>query len=79
MPVRKMEQLSQGDVVEQIFTLRKRLRELQRVLDQSHEENEKVPTSHKQCVHESRVLVDSSGPRDNGELTYRCLTCGAVF
>ena len=78
MSVRKMEQLSREDIVEQISRSRKRLRELQRMLTQSTEEDEKTAISHQQCLHESRVLADS-GPRDNGELTYRCLKCGALF
>ena len=77
MSVRKMEQLSREDIVEQISRSRKRLRELQRILTQSNEEDEKA-ISHQQCLHDSRVLADS-GPRDNGELTYRCLKCGALF
>ena len=77
MSVRKMEQLSREDIVEQISRSRKRLRELQRMLTQSTEEDEKA-ISHQQCLHDSRVLADS-GPRDNGELTYRCLKCGALF
>ena len=79
MSVRKMEQLSREDIVEQISRSRKRLRELQRMLlTQSNEEEEKTAISHQQCLHDSRVLADS-GPRDNGELTYRCLKCGALF
>ena len=78
MSVRKMEQLSREDIVEQISMSRKRIRELQRMLTQSTEEDEKTAISHQQCLHESRVLADS-GPRDNGELTYRCLKCGALF
>ena len=77
MSVRKMEQLSREDIVEQICRSRKRLRELQRMLTQSTEEDEKA-ISHQQCLHDSRVLADS-GPRDHGELTYRCLKCGALF
>ena len=77
MSVRKMEQLSREDIVEQISRSRKRIRELQRMLTQSNEEDEKT-ISQQQCLHDSRVLADS-GPRDNGELTYRCLKCGALF
>ena len=77
MSVRKMEQLSREDIVEQISRSRKRIRDLQRMLSQSTEEDEKA-ISHQQCLHDSRVLADS-GPRDNGELTYRCLKCGALF
>ena len=71
MSVRKMDHLSRDDIVEQISRSRKRIRELQRMLTQSNEEDEKT---HQQCLHDSRVLADS-GPRDNGELTYRCLKC----
>ena len=73
MPVRKMES-QEEDIIEQICVLQKRLRALQRM---PHQASDEAATQHR-CLHESKVLEDN-GPRDNGELTYRCLTCGAVF
>ena len=74
MPNIELDASTREEILDRISMLQIRLRALRRRLRASEE----AATSH-QCLHESKVLVDSDGPRDNGEFTYRCLTCGAVF
>ena len=73
MPNIELDALTREEIIDRISMLQIRLRALRRRLRASEE----AATSH-QCLHESKVLEDT-GPRDNGEFTYRCLTCGAVF
>ena len=68
---------SRGEIVDEICALQRRLRELQQILETT--EDVAADHQHQHCLHASRVIVDSCGPRDNGELTYRCLKCGKVF
>ena len=65
--------MTREEILDRISLLQKRIRELRRRL-QANEEAAMSPP----CPHKTKILVDS-GFRDNGELTYRCLTCGAVF
>ena len=76
-PPNMEESRSREEIVDEICVLQKRLRELQQML-------RTIPDvaadhQHQHCLHASRVIVDTCGPRDNGELTYRCITCGKVF
>ena len=68
---------SREEIVDEICVLQKRLRELQQMLRTIPD----VATDHQhqQCLPVSKVIVDSCGPRDNVELTYRCLKRGRVF
>ena len=66
-----------GEIVDEICALQRRLRTLQQMLETT--EDVAADHQHQLCLHVSKVIVDSCGPRDNGELTYRCLKCGKVF
>ena len=66
--------MTREEILDRISLLQKRIRELRRRLHANEEAALSPP-----CPHKTKVLVDSDGPRDNGEFTYRCLTCGAVF
>ena len=73
VPKIELNNMSPEEIIEHISVLQKRIRALRRRLQASEE----AATSHR-CLHGSKVLEDT-GPRDNGDFTYRCLTCGAVF
>ena len=76
-PPNMEESRSRGEIVDEICALQRRLRELQQMLETI--QDVAADHQHQQCLHVSKVIVDSCGPRDNGELTYRCLKCGKVF
>ena len=68
---------SREDIVEEIVLLQKRIWQLRRLL-QDRSDGDEALRAQEQCSHVSKILVDS-GPRDNGELTFRCLQCGAIL
>ena len=76
-PPNMEESRSRVEIVDEICALQRRHRELQQILETT--EDVAADNQHQDCLHASRVIVDSCGPRDNGELTYRCITCGKVF
>ena len=69
-------QLSRDDILAEIIMLQKRIRELRRSLRNS---DEALVSKQQRCSHAVRMLVDCSGPRDNGEFFYRCKDCGETM
>ena len=68
--------MSREEIVEQICLLKKRIWMLRRMI--KAEDEALIAQQQQRCLHSSRKLEDS-GPRDNGELTYRCSQCGAFL
>jgi len=66
-------QLSRDDILAEIIMLQKRIQKLRRSLRVN---DEALVAKQPRCSHAVRMLVDCSGPRDNGEFFYRCRDCG---
>ena len=60
--------------------LQKKVRAQRRLLEKPEAALAKKPTKERaRCSHARQVLVPYGGPRDNGELDYQCIDCGALL
>ena len=65
---------------ESIHSLQKQVQALRRLLEKSEVAlAEKRAKEEAKCLHARQVLLPYGGPRDNGELDYQCIDCGALL
>ena len=65
---------------ESLHSLQKQVHALRRLLEKTETVlAEKRAKEQERCLHARRALVPYGGPRDNGELDYQCIDCGALI
>ena len=73
------EQSLAEEEVASIYSLRKQVQMLRRLLDESETAlAAKRAKKEDRCLHSKKVLV-TCGPRDNGMFDYQCMRCGAFL
>ena len=74
------EQCCGSEIPESINSLRKQVQALRRLLAKKEAALvEKCAKIEARCPHTRQILLPYDGPRDNGELDYQCIDCGALL